>query len=267
MRRNLCGLLNKLTKTNFEPISDRIVRLAVSVERTDDDDILDAFVQQIFSRGILDSIHVDLCASLCQKIMDDLEAERSLWRRVDLFHLGNPMKCFETSLRLLSQYEFDRLVDSGFHCRGDWDRIATFSEFVGELLVGGVLLSNDVTAILDFLFHNAPLASPDPDGSGEYAVAICRFLHPILKAFNAFALLEPLAVVARLEYVLQDGSHLSLKARFMLMVSILLQSHRLTDLLIRLAEHIGSGHVPSSSRRVLLDEATRGGIRTGPGGQ
>ncbi|KAI0783069.1 hypothetical protein C8Q75DRAFT_484826 [Abortiporus biennis] len=209
-RRTLCGLLNKLTTWKFDSISDKIVHLAVSIERTDDSKILDVFVRDIFRRGITDTIHMDLYVALCQKIMDELEGERSLWRRVDVFHVGNPLNCFETNLRLLVQYEFDRI----FQIQEDSTALFSHASFVGELLVEALLLVNDVQGMLDTLFNQ--ILHGDKNERDRAAVAVYRFLLPIVRAFNAFPMLDALEVVAKIEAVLKTNT-ISSKTRFLMM--------------------------------------------------
>lgn len=204
MRRKLCGVLNKITDSNFESMSDRIVPLAVSVERSENSELLDTFVRMIFQRGLSDTRFTDVYVNLCQKIVDELEGERSQWRRVDLFHIGNPMVCFETSLRVLSQYEFDRIVDSG-----DLETLLIFSKFVGGLFTEGVLYVSDVQSILDDLFARARY-------SNGHSVAIRRFLSPVLDAFNASQFLDLLAIFPRVENILQEGK-ISSMTRYIMM--------------------------------------------------
>lgn len=204
MCRTLRGLLNKIAKANFESISDKIVQLAISVEKTENPQVLDTFVRTIFKSGIVDGIRVDVYATLCQKIVDELEGERGRWKRVDLFHLGNPMDCFETSFRLLSQYEFDRIITGE-----SLDNLLAFMAFVGELLVEGVVFPDDVHGMLDTLFRHAV----HDDG---YAVAIYRFLARVVGAFNASQVLEPLMIVLRIEALLEEN--ITVKARYLMMV-------------------------------------------------
>ncbi|KAK7691740.1 hypothetical protein QCA50_005140 [Cerrena zonata] len=204
MHRKLCGILNRLTPSNFEAQSNRLVQLAILVEKTEDSDLLDAFVRKIFRCGLSQPSLTDVYVELCQKVVDELEGERSRWRKVDVFHIGNPMVSFDTSLKLLVQYEFDRIVDSG-----DFRSLKTYATLVGGLLVGGVLLPNDVQGILDDLFQRTLV-------NDDHTVAICRFLGPVLDAFSASQFLDLLGVFGHVEHILRQEK-VSPKTRYLML--------------------------------------------------
>ncbi|KAH8087845.1 hypothetical protein BXZ70DRAFT_910133 [Cristinia sonorae] len=206
MRRRLCGLLNKITKANLDSISSKIAALAVSVERTGDPDILDTFVRTIFQHSVSDPSRTRVYVELCQRVVDELERERSLWRKVDLFHLGNPMDCFETSLRLRAQYEFNYIIGVG-----QTETLRTFTGLVGELLVEELLFPDDVVAMVDTLFARA---SRDEEAS---SAALHRFLSRITVSFGASQLLISLDIAERLEILLEGAEHLSPKVRYTMM--------------------------------------------------
>ncbi|TCD64553.1 hypothetical protein EIP91_003910 [Steccherinum ochraceum] len=195
MRRKLCGLLNKIDSTNLDAVSHSISHIAVAVERGGDPHILDVFVRSIFQHAVSDSLRTSVYVDLCQKIVDELEAERSQWRKVDLFHLGNPMDCFETSLRLRTQYEFDRIMFAE-----DMEELRVFASFVGELLAEGLLFAQDTITMVDMLFDHASRNAEGP------TAALDRLLSPVIASFNASQLLVALDIVERAEALLvQDG--------------------------------------------------------------
>lgn len=206
MRRKLCGILNRLTPSTYETQSDRLVLLAISVEKTENSDLLDTFVRTIFRSALSQPALTDVYVELCQKIVDELEGERARWRKVDVFHIGNPMVSFDTSLKLLVQYEFDHLMDSG-----DFQSLKTYATLIGGLVVGGVLLPNDVQGILDDLFERTLL-------NDDYTVVTCRFLVPILDAFSASQFLDLLGVFGHVEQILRQEK-LSPKTRYLMLVS------------------------------------------------
>ena len=90
MRHKSCGLLNKLTQSNFDNICTKLVDWAVAVERTGDSRVLDVLVHDIFSRGVADHVRSRLYASLCQRIIDELEGERSLGAEKGTRHTEEP---------------------------------------------------------------------------------------------------------------------------------------------------------------------------------
>ncbi|KAI0079297.1 hypothetical protein K474DRAFT_1592343 [Panus rudis PR-1116 ss-1] len=203
LRRRLCGYLNKLTQSTFDSVSQSIVQLAILVEKTDDPDVLDVFSRTIFQRGMSENIYTDLYVAICQKIVDETEGERSKWRKVDVFHIGNPMACFETSVRLLAQFEFDRIIAN------DVQTLPNFMRFVGGLVVEAILLPNDVHAMLDDLSLRATT-------DDQFTLALSHFLSPVLHAFNASQLLDMLGIHTSVECILAD-ERISSRTRYILM--------------------------------------------------
>ncbi|EMD33124.1 hypothetical protein CERSUDRAFT_126293 [Gelatoporia subvermispora B] len=98
LRRQLCGLLNKINHANYESVSSKIVACAAMVERTDPT-LLHQVAQNILQRVLCDPSRITLYADLCQMIVGDLEEERTRWRKVDAYYLGNALHSFETSLQ------------------------------------------------------------------------------------------------------------------------------------------------------------------------
>ncbi|KAF7799900.1 hypothetical protein EIP86_011142 [Pleurotus ostreatoroseus] len=205
MRHKSCGLLNKLTQSNFDSICTKLVDWAVAVERTGDSRVLDVLVHDIFSRGVTDHVRSRLYASLCQRIIDELEGERSRWKKVDVYYLGNPVHTFETDIRLLAHKEFQTVVATD-----DPKVLMRSMSFAGELLVHGVILSEDLQDIVDVLFDKAEC------NDEERTIALCRFLSRLVSAFDAYRVLNSLNVVYRLEGALKKAT-LSYRTRYLLM--------------------------------------------------
>lgn len=207
MRRQICALLNKLAPANFDNISDEVVSWALKIERSDNPVVLNTLVYLIFQRGILDGQRIELYAKLCQKIVDELEGERSRWKTVDVYYVGNPFLSFEMAMQILVQREFDRVA-----LQRSAKELRCVASFVGELLVHGVLSSEDVNNMLELLFTKTA------NNSEEHTGILCSLLGRIIRAADASQLIEALSVIERVERVLQEGM-LSSKVRFMLMVS------------------------------------------------
>lgn len=207
MPRELCGLLNKVTKANFDAICDRVVRWAVAVEADGNRAALDAFVQIVFARGVRDPARMELYVALCVRIVDELESERNLWKRVDLYHVGNPLCSFETVIRLTPSTEFQ-----GSLAAEDMHTMFSLLAFLGELLVQGILFVEDVLDILGVLLDRARKSDPSA------AIGLRRFLRPVLKAFNAAHILTSLEMTQRIQYALQS-QELSNMVRYILLVS------------------------------------------------
>lgn len=193
MRNELHGLLNKVADANLDPIAHRIGSLAIAVERTDDADILDAFVRIIYQHASLDTLHTSIYVAICQRILDKLEKERDRWRKVELYHLGNPVHCFETSLQSRCQEVFEAILD-----KGDAAALCTFAGFVGGLLADTLLFPTHVERMVDALFKDAV---GDVNGSLS---ALCRFLAPVIASFKATELLNSLAIDERAQNALVE---------------------------------------------------------------
>ncbi|KAI0692097.1 hypothetical protein BC835DRAFT_1278240 [Cytidiella melzeri] len=205
LSKTLCGLLNKLATRNFDAIANRIAQLTWSIELSEDRDALEAFVRAVFHRGATEETRQVIYALLCQRVVDVLEAERSRWRKVDILHIGNPFRSFETMISLLAIDEFNRTLAA--NTPGELEGLM---RFLGELLVHGVLVSNDVgdllASLIDGVRHN----------DEHLAVVLCRFLSPITSAFNALHILGTLHVADLIKQVLKEDG-LSPKVRYLMM--------------------------------------------------
>ncbi|OBZ69664.1 hypothetical protein A0H81_10449 [Grifola frondosa] len=73
VQRRLRGLLNKITAANFDSISDNVVALAASVERTGDTRSINIFAYSLVERSILNENLTGVLVKLCQKLVDELE--------------------------------------------------------------------------------------------------------------------------------------------------------------------------------------------------
>ena len=208
MRHSLCGLLNRLTKSRFDVVCDKVVYWASSVDRIGDLQALECLVRTVFAHALGDPIRSKLYAGLCQRVIDELEGERSLWKKVDVYHLGNPIHSFETDIRLLVHDELHRILSTD-----DTPLLYSAMSFAGELLVHGIIVPEDVQEVVDTLFGHAE------DNDEEHTVALCRFLSRVVCAFDAYRLLSSLHVVEKIEQVLAK-ERLSHKTRYLLMVSL-----------------------------------------------
>ena len=209
MHRTMCGLLNKVTQANLDSLSHKMSILAIAVERTGDPHILETFVRSIYQHALTDSRQTKVYVGMCQKIVDELEEERNLWRKVDVFHLGNPMDCFETSLRVLSQFEFKHVYSTK-----DSQLLCTFAGFVGELLAEELIFPGDVDSMIRTLFADA---SQNAEGS---ASALYRFVTRVTNSFQAIQLLTSLGIVDKVEELLTREDTLSPKVKYTMRVSL-----------------------------------------------
>lgn len=206
LRRKLCGLLNKINHANYESVSSKIVACAAMVERTDPT-LLHQVAQNILQRVLSDPSRITLYADLCQMIVGDLEEERTQWRKVDAYYLGNALHSFETSLQDLSQSQLQLLQEVD-----DYHAVADLTSFLGSVVAYGVITMEEAGQVFDTLLDGIE------HRQDEHIAAIRRFLKPIIHAAEASRILHALSVVNRLEHVLEDVT-LSFKSRFFLTVS------------------------------------------------
>ncbi|OCH89867.1 hypothetical protein OBBRIDRAFT_637966 [Obba rivulosa] len=204
LHRHLCGLLNKINHGNFENISDEIVRWAVTVERTQPT-LLEVVAHGIVERTWMDPLRTTLYVDLCQKVVDDLEGERSRWRKVDPYYLGNALHSFEASLQDVAQLQLESSRE-----QGDCQRLLHVSSFLGGIVAHGVLPPEDARQVFNTLLVGIERKED------EFAAAVRRFLKPIVLASDASRILHLLSVVDSLEDILQD-ENISFKSRFLLM--------------------------------------------------
>lgn len=209
MARELCGLLNKVTQATLDSIADRVARWAVAVEAAGNNGGLDTFVHALFARGVRDPARAALWVALCVRVVDELEGERNAWKRVELYHVGNPLRSFETVVRLIPNAEFQHAL-----ARGDAEGVYALLSFTGELLVQGILYIEDTQDIVNVLFNRAYR------NDDVCTIALARFVRPVLKAFNAINLLGSLEVAKGIEHALQSPE-LSSMVRCILLVSVI----------------------------------------------
>ena len=228
-----------MTKTNFDRVSDRVVRWAVVIEADGDHAALDAFVQSIFRRGVQDPSRCELYVALCVRIVDELESERNLWKRVEPYHIGNPLHSFETVLRLMPNACFRRAPPQGS------SEVLFLLAFTGELLVQGVLYVEDTQDIVASLVDGAGQNNPDA------AIGLRRFLAPVMKAFNAMHILTILGMTQKLEDVLHTPD-LSNMVRFTTQVRTSLTPHSMIRLLMIVQDYPRPSSLPPPIRCLQL---------------
>ncbi|OBZ69665.1 hypothetical protein A0H81_10448 [Grifola frondosa] len=105
------------------------------------------------------------------------------------------MHSIEGSLQVHALRKFEDAMMQG--------RIPDFfalARFVGELTVNGIVFATDLEGVLDLLF------SRTEGNDDDHAVALCRFLSPIVVAPEASQCLEALSIVGRIENVLEEDA-------------------------------------------------------------
>ncbi|EPQ55079.1 hypothetical protein GLOTRDRAFT_138773 [Gloeophyllum trabeum ATCC 11539] len=203
--RRLCGLLNKITAYNFPSVSDQIAHCFLDIERSHDPAVGELYgnaIAQIL-RSLFhcpnSSQQPRLYASLCRRVMDELERERGYWEFVD-YHDVNPAEAdpapnyFVTSIRSMLATTFRR-----FHKQRDRERLCNLMQFCAELLVQDLLRPEDVCDQFTDLCREAA------DNDSVAVAAVRRFCLAIFRSFNAPLLLHSLHVIDELECVLKGS--------------------------------------------------------------
>ncbi len=210
-RRTLCGLLNKVTPSNLSRIADRFAALATRLERSGDAASAEACAHILVHRCTTDPSRIGVYASLVQRAADEVEGESLRWRSVDPYHLDDPATSLAATVRAVLLASLDSALRRVHE--GEQDA-RTLAGFAGELLVLGVLSSEDVQDIVASLFDGI---SGNCNSEG-HCVMICAMLRPIVSSTEASHLIESLSLITQMEGVLKEDM-ISLKARYMMMVS------------------------------------------------
>ncbi|KAM5542935.1 hypothetical protein V8D89_003319 [Ganoderma adspersum] len=205
-RRTLCGLLNKVTPSNLSRIADRFAALAIRLERSGDAASAEACAHILVHRCIADPTRIGLYASLVQRAADGVEGESLRWRSVDPYHLDDPATSLSAEVGAVLLASLDSV------CRGyEGERDArTLAGFAGELLVLGILSSEDVQDVVASLFEGVSR------NSEMHCVMLCAMLRPIVSSTEASHLIGSLSLVVQIEGVLKEDM-ITLKTRYMMM--------------------------------------------------
>ncbi|KAI1785213.1 hypothetical protein LXA43DRAFT_1117895 [Ganoderma leucocontextum] len=208
-RRTLCGLLNKVASSNLSRIADRFAALATRLERSGDAASAEACAHILVHRCTMDPIRIGIYATLVQRAADEVEGESLRWRSVDPYHLDDPGTSLPATVRAVL---LASLV-SALRRDHEGERDArTLAGFAGELLVLGVLSSEDVQDVVTSLFDGVSGAC----NSEAHCVMLCSMLRPIVYSTEASHLIDSLSLMAQIEGVLKEDM-ISLKARYMMM--------------------------------------------------
>ena len=225
-RRTLCGLLNKVTPRNLSRIADRFAALAIRLERSGDAASAEACAHILVHRCIADPTRIGLYASLVQRAADGVEGESLRWRSVDPYHLDDPATSLSAEVGAVLLASLDSAVRRGYEGERD---ARTLAGFAGELLVLGILSSEDVQDVVASLFEGVS------ENSEMHCVMLCAILRPIVSSTEATHLIGSLSLVVQIEGVLKEDM-ITLKTRYMMMVSPVRPHMKITELRSRLLQ-------------------------------
>lgn len=206
LRQTVCGLLNKVTSTTLEHTAGRFANLVVRAERSGDPVVVETLCDLIVSRCVEDPQLITLVAKMVERAIDETEGEDLRWRDVYPLHRVALAASFQSNLK--------RAILDGIQlalAQGRASDAFALSSFVGELLVSGVLRSDDVQELVTSMF------SETAQNSDTHCVALCRMLRRVVASTEASSLIDGLSLMPLVEGVLEEDT-LSFKIRYMIMV-------------------------------------------------
>lgn len=205
-QRKICGLLNKLNVTNFDSVSTKLIERLTDCGRRGCAEIIEAFAVSIALRAVEDTQRSSLYAYLCKRVDRELEMEdrRWTWLNDGTRQLSHPS--FASILIEACESRFTQALDE------QAAHLFPLIEFIGDLLLDGVLPITDVQDLVQQLFN---LAEQGQEGS---AIALSRLCRRVAREQEGMHILEQLGASGSIERVLEEDI-ITPKARYLLMVS------------------------------------------------
>lgn len=209
VRRELCGLLNKVTPGNIECIATRFSSLVNRVENSGESSVVRLCAGTLVDRCCSDPARTDLIAGLVQRAVDTTEGESLRWRSVDAYYVEDPATSTPTVLKRML---LERLEAAVRHEREE--ETYAWTAFAGELLVLGVISSDEIQDVVNIMFRRT---AGDSDLS---CTSLCRILRRVVASTEASHIIDALGIVDQVEDVLAEDT-ISVKTRYMMMVCLL----------------------------------------------
>lgn len=207
-RRQLRGLLNKVTPTNADSLAGHFSQLVMRMARSGDSVLVESCVRMLVKQCASDPVRTVLVAKLVQRAVDEAEGESLRWRSVYPYHLEDLSTSLPTLLRPILLEELGGALRDGRE-----EAANALSSFAGELLVLGVLTCDDLQDVIGLLFGGTS------KGSRFYCVALCRMLRRIVISAEASHIIDGLGLLELIEDVLKEDI-ISLQVRYMMNVSL-----------------------------------------------
>lgn len=207
-RRQLRGLLNKVTPTNSDSLAGHFSQLVMRMARSGDSVLVESCVRMLVKQCASDPVRTVLVAKLVQRAVDEAEGESLRWRSVYPYHLEDLSTSLPTLLRPILLEELGGALRDGRE-----EAANALSSFAGELLVLGVLTCDDLQDVIGLLFGGTS------KGSRFYCVALCRMLRRIVISAEASHIIDGLGLLELIEDVLKEDI-ISLQVRYMMNVSL-----------------------------------------------
>ncbi|KAG1794372.1 uncharacterized protein HD556DRAFT_427879 [Suillus plorans] len=215
-QRKICGLLNKLNVTNFDSVSTKLIERLTDCGRRGCAEIIEAFAVSIALRAVEDTQRSSLYAYLCKRVDRELEMEdrRWTWLNDGTRQLSHPS--FASILIEACESRFTQALDE------QAAHLFPLIEFIGDLLLDGVLPITDVQDLVQQLFS---LAEQGQEGS---AIALSRLCRRVAREQEGMHILEQLGASGSIERVLEEDI-ITPKARYLLMAVVDLFHQELVD--------------------------------------
>ncbi|KAG1903255.1 uncharacterized protein F5891DRAFT_93415 [Suillus fuscotomentosus] len=215
-QRKICGLLNKLNVTNFDSVSTKLIERLTDCGRRGCAEIIEAFAVSIALRAVEDTQRSSLYAYLCKRVDRELEMEdrRWTWLNDGTRQLSHPS--FASILIEACESRFTQALDE------QAPHLFPLIEFIGDLLLDGVLPIADVQDLVQQLFS---LAEQGQEGS---AIALSRLCRRVAREQEGMHILEQLGASGSIERVLEEDI-ITPKARYLLMAVVDLFHQELVD--------------------------------------
>jgi hypothetical protein len=215
-QRRICGLLNKLNVTNFDSVSTKLIERLTSCRRRGGVETIEAFAASIALRAVDDSQRSSLYAYLCRRVDRELEMEDRRWTWLNDGTRQSSHPSFTSIIADVCESRFTQALDERAA------HLFPLVEFIGDLLLDGVLPIADVQDLVHQLFT---LAEQGQEGS---AIALSRLCRRVAREQDGMYILEQLGASGSIERVLEEDI-ITPKARYLLMAVVDLFHQELVD--------------------------------------
>jgi hypothetical protein len=205
-QRKICSLLNKLNVSNFDSMATKLIESLTSCRRRGGVETIEAFADSIVLRAVEDTRRSSLYAYLCRRIDRELEMEDRRWTWLNDGTRQSSHPSFASILVGTCECKFTRALDERV------SELFPLMEFIGDLLLDGVIAIADVQDLVDQLFILAE------QGQEDSAVVLSRFCRRVTQEPEGMYILEQLGASGSTERVLEEDI-ITPKARYLLMVS------------------------------------------------
>lgn len=215
-QRRICGLLNKLNLTNFDFVATKLIEHLTNCRRRGGVETIEAFADSIALRAVEDTQRSSLYAYLCRRVDRELEMEDRRWTWLNDGTRQSSHPSFTSILVGACESRFTQALDERAA------HLFPLVEFIGDLLLDGVLSIVDVQDLVNELFT---LAEQGQEGS---AIALSRFCRRVSREQEGAYILERLGASGSIERVLEEDI-ITPKARYLLMAVVDLFHQELVD--------------------------------------